>query len=858
MKKYLFISFLLLFTFKLRSNHIVGGELELVYVSEFTYNLNLIMYFDRYQNGQNPPPNPGPEGQVTVYVYGNSSTEVLDIFTLNLSSDDNVLYTNQECAIGELATSRPFYTLEVNLDPDKYSDPAGYYVVWERCCRNASMTNVENDGVTVGMTYILEFPAIKKDGEPFVNSSPQLFPALSDYACVNQLYYASFAGTDADGDSLVYSLVAPLNSSIVGAPTPPPSPKPHFPVEFISGYSVLNMVPGNPNLRISSDGFLTVKPSFVGIFVFSVLVEEYRSRVKIGQVTRDFQMLVLDGCDPPAPPNAEVRLPGESQFYNEVDTIRFTVSDEKCFEFLVIDDVGEEVMLRAEGVNFTDDVDQIFDFEQGFINAAHDTLRVQVCVPECPYVRDIPYIIDLIASDNACPLPQLDTVRLIIDVQPPPNIYPTFQNTSKSKTVVVNERDIYSSLIQASDPDKDKLQARLEAKDFIPSEYGMSIKTTSAEAGLIDIEFVWDTDCQKYNFQEINHFDAYIIVDDNDFCAELDGDTIFYNLNVILPLNSSPVITSSSSNNIQIFQGDFLSIDIGTSDLDNDLITLGMVGNGFNPEELGVIFNDDTGIGAVSTRFEWDLDCASLGLTENSSFEFIFFSEDEDHCRLINSDTLRLKVDVLIPFNDKPVFDAYSDYELVVNEPFSLDIIASDLNGEFLNLDILAGSSKPPSPSFDFSKANGQNSVSSTLEWVPECSLLGNDYTAKNYTLFFLAWDNGCPLVKYDTLAINFTVQELSVAFDNFNPPNVFTPNGDGKNDTYTLHGLMDASANLPPDNCEDQFQSIVIIDRSGKQVYQSGDRNFIWTGNDYPSGVYYYYIEYLNTNYKGTITILQ
>ena len=44
------------------------------------------------------------------------------------------------------------------------------------------------------MTYTLQFPPIvDSSGSPFVNSSPKLFPPLSDYACVNQLFYIDFA-----------------------------------------------------------------------------------------------------------------------------------------------------------------------------------------------------------------------------------------------------------------------------------------------------------------------------------------------------------------------------------------------------------------------------------------------------------------------------------------------------------------------------------------------------------------------------------------------------------------------------------------------------------------------------------------
>ena len=59
--------------------------------------------------------------------------------------------------------------------------------------------------------YALHFPPIRKDGVHFVNSSPRLFPPLSDYACVNQLFYTDFAGTDDDGDSIVYSLAHPYD-----------------------------------------------------------------------------------------------------------------------------------------------------------------------------------------------------------------------------------------------------------------------------------------------------------------------------------------------------------------------------------------------------------------------------------------------------------------------------------------------------------------------------------------------------------------------------------------------------------------------------------------------------------------------
>ena len=78
-----------------------------------------------------------------------------------------------------------------------------------------------------GQTFYLEFPPVVKDGQPFINSSPRLFPPLNDYACPRKPYYVDFAGVDDDGDSLVYSLVTPLSThSIIAIPPLLPAPYP--------------------------------------------------------------------------------------------------------------------------------------------------------------------------------------------------------------------------------------------------------------------------------------------------------------------------------------------------------------------------------------------------------------------------------------------------------------------------------------------------------------------------------------------------------------------------------------------------------------------------------------------------------
>lgn len=76
-------------------------------------------------------------------------------------------------------------------------------------------------------------------------------------------------------------------------------------------------------------------------------------------------------------------------------------------------------------------------------------------------------------------------------------------------------------------------------------------------------------------------------------------------------------------------------------------------------------------------------------------------------------------------------------------------------------------------------------------------------------------------------------VEELKV-----NVPNIFTPNGDGKNDLFHL------SYNYKP-----QSFRIDIFSRSGKRVYSSENPDFEWDGGNCLFGTYFYVMNYLENN---------
>src|SRR6478609_5166911 len=174
------------------ASHIVGGEFELLYVSGFTYRINMILYFD-VLNGS-----PGAlDNAIRPRIFRKRDNTIMMDVNMPLISTARVSYTQPNCSNGELVTNKLTYSTTVVLSQEQFSDPGGYYIAWERCCRNYTITNVISDNVAMnnaifaGQTFYLEFPPVVKDGKRFINSSPHLFPPLNDYACPNRPYYVN-------------------------------------------------------------------------------------------------------------------------------------------------------------------------------------------------------------------------------------------------------------------------------------------------------------------------------------------------------------------------------------------------------------------------------------------------------------------------------------------------------------------------------------------------------------------------------------------------------------------------------------------------------------------------------------------
>jgi hypothetical protein len=93
----------------------------------------------------------------------------------------------------------------ITLDPKLYNNTAGYYISWERCCRNNVIANIVNPG-GAAMVFYMEFHPLhlSQIQSPYFTNNPNTLLCAEGYFTYNLNY------KDDDNDQLKYSLVNPF------------------------------------------------------------------------------------------------------------------------------------------------------------------------------------------------------------------------------------------------------------------------------------------------------------------------------------------------------------------------------------------------------------------------------------------------------------------------------------------------------------------------------------------------------------------------------------------------------------------------------------------------------------------------
>lgn len=909
MKRFLLVVLCLL-AGPLMASHIVGGEFEFVYQGIHTssgfyrYNISLLLYFDQI-NGS-----PGAlDGSVTVRIFRKRDNAIMvNALRLDLVDRTPVQYKRPECSSGSsIATDRIYYTYlrngvqaEYLLDPEVFNDPEGYYIAWERCCRNYNISNIysedPNSGSAryAGQTFYLEFPPLTKQGEPFFNSAPRLFRPLSDYACPGRLYTVDFSGVDPDGDSLVYTMVVPLNTKS-GDALPPfdnlPRPGPYPLVGYRAPYSSTNIMSGLPDLSISKAGILSVIPQYAGLYVFAVQCDEYRNGEKIGSIRRDFQLLVLSNCPTAQPPVVEGKKRNETSFVKNELNVSFSSlagDDERCIDIRVSDPdattQNEDIEILAVAVNFeNDDLSEILPEVPRAVLSNGNSQMFSLCFPQCPYTDSDGYEIDIVVLNESCGGALMDTIRVSVNVNVPPNNAPIWTPSEIEQTVTEGGAPFVVSFT-GTDADNEELVVTppVFAAEF--PKYGFSWRILESVPGQVNAELTWNTECDLYDFSVKRDFEFKFLLSDNDLCDITPSDTITFRLKRRINDFHDPVIEyepNTTLKKITLTEKIYTTLKFNTlvSDQDDDKLEVTAVGKDFDLPAVGASYPARTLSGNTSEPatlpFSWQLDCSKINLDQKDQFSFYLIVTDKENiCGYHLADTLDVTVNVLPPDNLAPQLAINGNTEeaeigLTLGEELVVPVVGTD--GDFdprdlLTLEMLRADGSVVPDGFTFTSTPSNSPVIGNLTWNPGCEIFSNkifedgEIFENDYRFTFRVLDDRCFNAKGDTLAFRLKIKDREQGTADFLPPNVITPNeSDDLNSFFAMVRLENGVLVniLPQDNCSGRFVNIVIMNRWGREVFASEDRDFRWYAEGEPSGVYFYLLKYTNREYKGIVSVV-
>lgn len=269
------------------ATHIIGGEVTYRFISTGIYEVRVDIYQDCIDGSTIAIREDNPA--IIAIFQGNGQPYQLD--------------TNVRIAFDPLIVPRNFSNACINNPPNTCVRKAsfirtfnlppnstGYYIVYQRCCRNASVSNIENPD-EVGATYYAIIPPNSRatnNSAIFKNYPPQII-------CINNPLYYDHSATDQDGDSLSYEFCTAFDGGNSNDAKPIPQSIAFTDVQYAAPLSATEPMFGDPQVTIDPrTGIITGTPNVIGRYVVTVCCNEWRNGQIINTVKREFQFVVTN------------------------------------------------------------------------------------------------------------------------------------------------------------------------------------------------------------------------------------------------------------------------------------------------------------------------------------------------------------------------------------------------------------------------------------------------------------------------------------------------------------------------------------------------------------------------------------
>ncbi len=258
-----------------KASHLAGGDIYYEWISGNTYRIKLSLYIDC--GGLGAPSN------ATVSYESLSCGYFGGTITLNQSSAPSIISPLCPSSISQsVCNGGPL----VSLYEQKYEGQVtlpGACNDWEfsytNCCRNGLIQNIVNpDSQELFLSAFLN-----NLDTPFNNSCQ--FGGTPIHKVYNgTMNFLNWNGYDIDGDLLVFELTEAKASG--------------GPIAYTQFYSYLQpFIAAVPTTIDSTNGIVSVYPNAIQTQVLAVKISEFRNGIKIGSVTRDLQMTVINSTN---------------------------------------------------------------------------------------------------------------------------------------------------------------------------------------------------------------------------------------------------------------------------------------------------------------------------------------------------------------------------------------------------------------------------------------------------------------------------------------------------------------------------------------------------------------------------------
>ncbi len=240
----------------LYATHYRAGEITYKQISGYTYEVTVFTYTD--------PGNIAADRQEIEVFFGDGKSEIVPRANGN----------------GQIVNPDINNTIKMNIYRTTHTYPGPYSYLINIVDQNR-VDNIKNinNGNSVSIPIYIECLLIVK---PAIgnNQSPVLLMPPIDVGCVNKTFTHNPSAYDPDGDSLVFSIIAPKMSMGIEVPSfTIPAHSNSFSIELNTG-------------QLTWD-----KPTQAGHYNWAILIQEFRGGKMIGFVVRDMQVYIYNNCD---------------------------------------------------------------------------------------------------------------------------------------------------------------------------------------------------------------------------------------------------------------------------------------------------------------------------------------------------------------------------------------------------------------------------------------------------------------------------------------------------------------------------------------------------------------------------------